>query len=176
MNFEEKCDYWLTRRQHILKKYYENTAIGYQPELCYPQSHDPESSSSGYTWPGDNVNSLEYIYDLPFYPEKSGAKIMFWMFILKLLSVSCYRHIVSWTWEEWEFVIKNPAELSRMWGLQKHNLRMRCNYIAAYMEYYHKKNIIHKTAGKQVYRFVNNSYNFAYSTGHASIIPINLGT
>ncbi|XP_069738895.1 ETS domain-containing transcription factor ERF-like [Phaenicophaeus curvirostris] len=104
--------------------------------------------------------------DWAYKPESSpgSRQIQLWHFILELLRKDEYREVIAWQGDYGEFVIKDPDEVARLWGVRKckphmnydklsRALRRHWGYWGAEGDYYNKR-ILHKTKGKRfTYKF-----------------------
>ena len=54
-------------------------------------------------------------------PESSpgSRQIQLWHFILELLHSAEFRHVIAWQGDYGEFVIRDPDEVARLWGVRK---------------------------------------------------------
>ncbi|XP_065514064.1 ETS domain-containing transcription factor ERF-like, partial [Caloenas nicobarica] len=59
--------------------------------------------------------------DWAYKPESSpgSRQIQLWHFILELLRQERYREVIAWQGDYGEFVIKDPDEVARLWGVRK---------------------------------------------------------
>uniref|UniRef100_A0A8C8E6P9 ETS domain-containing protein n=1 Tax=Otus sunia TaxID=257818 RepID=A0A8C8E6P9_9STRI len=59
--------------------------------------------------------------DWAYKPESSpgSRQIQLWHFILELLRQEQYREVIAWQGDYGEFVIKDPDEVARLWGVRK---------------------------------------------------------
>ncbi|RXM32340.1 ETS domain-containing transcription factor ERF [Acipenser ruthenus] len=59
--------------------------------------------------------------DWAYKPESSpgSRQIQLWHFILELLQKEEYQNVIAWQGDYGEFVIKDPDEVARLWGLRK---------------------------------------------------------
>lgn len=59
--------------------------------------------------------------DWAYKPESSpgSRQIQLWHFILELLGKEEYRDVITWQGDYGEFLIKDPDELARLWGIRK---------------------------------------------------------
>lgn len=66
--------------------------------------------SSGFAFP-----------DWAYKPESSpgSRQIQLWHFILELLQKEEYQGVIAWQGDYGEFVIKDPDEVARLWGIRK---------------------------------------------------------
>ncbi|XP_057285321.1 ETS domain-containing transcription factor ERF-like [Pezoporus wallicus] len=48
-----------------------------------------------------------------------SRQIQLWHFILELLRQERYRELIAWQGDYGEFVIKDPDEVARLWGVRK---------------------------------------------------------
>ncbi|XP_039568249.1 ETS domain-containing transcription factor ERF-like [Passer montanus] len=48
-----------------------------------------------------------------------SRQIQLWHFILELLRQEQYREVIAWQGDYGEFVIKDPDEVARLWGVRK---------------------------------------------------------
>lgn len=59
--------------------------------------------------------------DWAYKPESSpgSRQIQLWHFILELLQKEEYQNVIAWQGDYGEFVIKDPDEVARLWGIRK---------------------------------------------------------
>lgn len=59
--------------------------------------------------------------DWAYKPESSpgSRQIQLWHFILELLRKEEYQGVIAWQGDYGEFVIKDPDEVARLWGVRK---------------------------------------------------------
>lgn len=59
--------------------------------------------------------------DWAYKPESSpgSRQIQLWHFILELLQKEEYQGVIAWQGDYGEFVIKDPDEVARLWGVRK---------------------------------------------------------
>uniref|UniRef100_A0A674D484 ETS domain-containing protein n=1 Tax=Salmo trutta TaxID=8032 RepID=A0A674D484_SALTR len=94
--------------------------------------------------------------DWAYKPESSpgSRQIQLWHFILELLQKEEYQSVISWQGEYGEFVIKDPDEVAKLWGLRKCKPHMNYDKLSRALRYYYNKRILHKTKGKRfTYKF-----------------------
>ncbi|XP_078391221.1 ETS translocation variant 3-like protein, partial [Cetorhinus maximus] len=94
--------------------------------------------------------------DWAYKPESSpgSRQVQLWHFILDLLRKEEYREVIAWQGEYGEFVIKEPEEVARIWGMRKCKPQMNYDKLSRALRYYYSKRILHKTKGKRfTYRF-----------------------
>ncbi|XP_061676189.1 ETS domain-containing transcription factor ERF-like isoform X2 [Syngnathoides biaculeatus] len=145
------------------------------PESCH---HPPEQSvqprghkhSLTYCSSGQaggvilNTSSLTFIThldgfafpDWAYKPESSpgSRQIQLWHFILELLQKEEYQGVIAWQGDYGEFVIKDPDEVARLWGIRKCKPHMNYDKLSRALRYYYNKRILHKTKGKRfTYKF-----------------------
>ncbi|XP_033119169.1 ETS translocation variant 3-like [Anneissia japonica] len=83
-----------------------------------------------------------------------SRQIQLWHFILELLQKEEYREVIAWQGEYGEFIIKDPDELARLWGMRKCKPHMNYDKLSRALRYYYNKRILHKTKGKRfTYKF-----------------------
>ncbi|CAM5176729.1 unnamed protein product [Eretmochelys imbricata] len=94
---------------------------------------------------------------LAYKPESSpgSRQIQLWHFILELLRKEEYHDVIAWQGDYGEFVIKDPDEVARLWGVRKCKPQMNYDKLSrGAEEYYYNKRILHKTKGKRfTYKF-----------------------
>uniref|UniRef100_A0A8C3FWX8 ETS domain-containing protein n=1 Tax=Chrysemys picta bellii TaxID=8478 RepID=A0A8C3FWX8_CHRPI len=91
-----------------------------------------------------------------FKPESSpgSRQIQLWHFILELLQKEEYQGVIAWQGDYGEFVIKDPDEVARLWGIRKCKPHMNYDKLSRALRYYYNKRILHKTKGKRfTYKF-----------------------
>nr|XP_014348861.1 PREDICTED: ETS translocation variant 3-like protein isoform X1 [Latimeria chalumnae] len=94
--------------------------------------------------------------DWAYKPESSpgSRQIQLWHFILELLQKEEYRDVIAWQGDYGEFVIKDPDEVARLWGMRKCKPHMNYDKLSRALRYYYNKRILHKTKGKRfTYKF-----------------------
>ncbi|XP_053908548.1 ETS domain-containing transcription factor ERF-like [Cuculus canorus] len=94
--------------------------------------------------------------DWAYKPESSpgSRQIQLWHFILELLRKDEYREVIAWQGDYGEFVIKDPDEVARLWGVRKCKPHMNYDKLSRALRYYYNKRILHKTKGKRfTYKF-----------------------
>ncbi|XP_054478394.1 ETS domain-containing transcription factor ERF-like [Anoplopoma fimbria] len=94
--------------------------------------------------------------DWAYKPESSpgSRQIQLWHFILELLQKEEYQGVIAWQGDYGEFVIKDPDEVARLWGLRKCKPHMNYDKLSRALRYYYNKRILHKTKGKRfTYKF-----------------------
>ncbi|XP_059574124.1 ETS domain-containing transcription factor ERF-like [Alligator mississippiensis] len=94
--------------------------------------------------------------DWAYKPESSpgSRQIQLWHFILELLQKEEYRGVIAWQGDYGEFVIKDPDEVARLWGVRKCKPHMNYDKLSRALRYYYNKRILHKTKGKRfTYKF-----------------------
>uniref|UniRef100_A0A674HDC1 ETS domain-containing protein n=1 Tax=Taeniopygia guttata TaxID=59729 RepID=A0A674HDC1_TAEGU len=83
-----------------------------------------------------------------------SRQIQLWHFILELLRQERYREVIAWQGDYGEFVIKDPDEVARLWGVRKCKPHMNYDKLSRALRYYYNKRILHKTKGKRfTYKF-----------------------
>ncbi|XP_066064664.1 LOW QUALITY PROTEIN: ETS domain-containing transcription factor ERF-like [Chamaea fasciata] len=83
-----------------------------------------------------------------------SRQIQLWHFILELLRQEQYREVIAWQGDYGEFVIKDPDEVARLWGVRKCKPHMNYDKLSRALRYYYNKRILHKTKGKRfTYKF-----------------------
>nr|XP_039249462.1 ETS-related transcription factor Elf-2-like [Styela clava] len=83
-----------------------------------------------------------------------NRQIQLWHFILELLRNDKYYDIISWEGEHGEFVIKEPSEVARLWGIRKRKPAMNYEKLSRALRYYYDKRILYKSKGKRyTYQF-----------------------
>ncbi|XP_061232788.1 ETS domain-containing transcription factor ERF-like [Neopsephotus bourkii] len=83
-----------------------------------------------------------------------SRQIQLWHFILELLRQERYRELIAWQGDCGEFVIKDPDEVARLWGVRKCKPHMNYDKLSRALRYYYNKRILHKTKGKRfTYKF-----------------------
>ncbi|KAE8593556.1 hypothetical protein XENTR_v10019194 [Xenopus tropicalis] len=94
--------------------------------------------------------------DWAYKPESSpgSRQIQLWHFILELLQKEEYHDFIAWQGDYGEFVIKDPDEVARLWGIRKCKPHMNYDKLSRALRYYYNKRILHKTKGKRfTYKF-----------------------
>ncbi|EPY88263.1 hypothetical protein CB1_000185026 [Camelus ferus] len=94
--------------------------------------------------------------DWAYKPESSpgSRQIQLWHFILELLRKEEYQGVIAWQGDYGEFVIKDPDEVARLWGIRKCKPHMNYDKLSRALRYYYNKRILHKTKGKRfTYKF-----------------------
>ncbi|KPP65093.1 ETS domain-containing transcription factor ERF-like [Scleropages formosus] len=65
-----------------------------------------------------------------------------------------YQGVIAWQGDYGEFVIKDPDEVARLWGIRKCKPHMNYDKLSRALRYYYNKRILHKTKGKRfTYKF-----------------------
>ncbi|XP_067916318.1 ETS domain-containing transcription factor ERF-like [Heterodontus francisci] len=83
-----------------------------------------------------------------------SRQVQLWHFILDLLRKEEYRDVIAWQGDYGEFVIKDPDEVARLWGMRKCKPQMNYDKLSRALRYYYKKRILHKIKGKRfTYKF-----------------------
>uniref|UniRef100_A0A8B9P808 ETS domain-containing protein n=1 Tax=Apteryx owenii TaxID=8824 RepID=A0A8B9P808_APTOW len=103
--------------------------------------------------PGDTCFAFP---DWAYKPESSpgSRQIQLWHFILELLQKEEYQNVIAWQGDYGEFVIKDPDEVARLWGIRKCKPHMNYDKLSRALRYYYNKRILHKTKGKRfTYKF-----------------------
>ncbi|XP_062842075.1 ETS domain-containing transcription factor ERF-like [Trichomycterus rosablanca] len=94
--------------------------------------------------------------DWAYKPESSpgSRQIQLWHFILELLQKEEYQGVIAWQGDYGEFVIKDPDEVAKLWGIRKCKPHMNYDKLSRALRYYYNKRILHKTKGKRfTYKF-----------------------
>ncbi|XP_078087614.1 ETS translocation variant 3-like protein [Mustelus asterias] len=94
--------------------------------------------------------------DWAYKPDSSpgSRQVQLWHFILDLLRKEEYREVIAWQGDYGEFVIKDPDEVARLWGMRKCKPQMNYDKLSRALRYYYNKRILHKTKGKRfTYKF-----------------------
>lgn len=86
---------------------------------------------------------------------KSDCRLL-WEFISKLLKDNSYTEYIKWeNASDYTFRIVNPAQLSRLWGIQKNRTNMTYEKLSRALRYYYRMDIIEKVPGRRLtYRFM----------------------
>ncbi|XP_076986582.1 ETS domain-containing transcription factor ERF-like [Tamandua tetradactyla] len=107
--------------------------------------------------PGGAQGLLGFAFpDWAYKPESSpgSRQIQLWHFILELLQKEEYQGVIAWQGDYGEFVIKDPDEVARLWGIRKCKPHMNYDKLSRALRYYYNKRILHKTKGKRfTYKF-----------------------
>ncbi|XP_076866830.1 ETS domain-containing transcription factor ERF-like [Brachyhypopomus gauderio] len=115
--------------------------------------------------PGEYTNTSQLLCTSPpgfafpdwaYKPESSpgSRQIQLWHFILELLQKEEYQGVIAWQGDYGEFVIKDPDEVARLWGIRKCKPHMNYDKLSRALRYYYNKRILHKTKGKRfTYKF-----------------------
>ncbi|XP_033641146.1 ETS translocation variant 3-like [Asterias rubens] len=121
--------------------------------------HQPEPSPSASipspATPVYNSGNMAFP-DWAYKPESSpgSRQIQLWHFILELLQKEEFRDVITWQGDYGEFLIKDPDELARVWGMRKCKPHMNYDKLSRALRYYYNKRILHKTKGKRfTYKF-----------------------
>ena len=83
-------------------------------------SHPSSSSNAGSTYTPLSAPGLAFLNWA--YKTKSSLgsrQIQLWHFILELLRKEEYQGVIAWQGDYGEFVIKDPDEVARLWGVRK---------------------------------------------------------
>lgn len=85
-----------------------------------------------------------------------------WEFLLELLAKESCSSFISWVRKErGEFILKNPEEVSRRWGMMKGRQGMNYGKLSRALRYYYQQEIIQKVPGKRlVYKFGKLPYKY----------------
>ncbi|XP_041334261.1 ETS domain-containing transcription factor ERF-like [Pyrgilauda ruficollis] len=78
--------------------------------FAFPEWAYEAESSPGFAFP-------EWAYKAESSP--GSRQIQLWHFILELLRQEQYREVIAWQGDYGEFVIKDPDEVARLWGVRK---------------------------------------------------------
>ncbi|CAK8677839.1 unnamed protein product [Clavelina lepadiformis] len=116
---------------------------------CKSRSHP---TSSVWRPAGSSQNVPDWAYK----PESApgSRQVQLWHFILELLQDEQYRDIIAWQGEYGEFVIKDPDEVAKLWGMRKCKPHMNYDKLSRALRYYYNKRILYKTKGKRfTYQF-----------------------
>ncbi|XP_071841624.1 uncharacterized protein [Apostichopus japonicus] len=133
-----------------------------QPPLRPTPQSMPSSSHPlqvGSPTPGNLTNTpVQPVWNThwAYKPESSpgSRQIQLWHFILELLGKEEYRDVITWQGDYGEFLIKDPDELARLWGIRKCKPHMNYDKLSRALRYYYNKRILHKTKGKRfTYKF-----------------------
>nr|CAB3243409.1 ERF2 ETS domain-containing transcription factor [Phallusia mammillata] len=109
--------------------------------------------------PGSNVwrgGNNQTIPEWAFKSESApgSRQVQLWHFILELLQDEQYQDIIAWQGEYGEFVIKDPDEVAKLWGMRKCKPHMNYDKLSRALRYYYNKRILYKTKGKRfTYQF-----------------------
>eukprot|EP00061_Rhincodon_typus_P010279 g34451.t1 len=103
--------------------------------------------------------------DWAYKPESSpgSRQIQLWHFILELLQKEEYHNVIAWQGDYGEFVIKDPDEVAKLWGVRKCKPHMNYDKLSRALRYYYNKRILHKTKGKR----------FTYKFNFSKVILVN---
>ncbi|XP_043541982.1 transcriptional regulator ERG-like, partial [Chiloscyllium plagiosum] len=104
---------------------------------------------------GPAVAGLAYP-DWAYKPDSSpgSRQVQLWHFILDLLRKEEYREVIAWQGDYGEFVIKDPDEVARLWGMRKCKPQMNYDKLSRALRYYYSKQILQKTKGQRfTYKF-----------------------
>lgn len=83
-----------------------------------------------------------------------SRQVQLWHFILELLQNEQYQDVIAWQGEYGEFVIKDPDEVAKLWGIRKCKPHMNYDKLSRALRYYYNKRILYKTKGKRfTYQF-----------------------
>ncbi|XP_039249692.2 uncharacterized protein LOC120327302 isoform X1 [Styela clava] len=94
--------------------------------------------------------------DWAYKPESApgSRQVQLWHFILELLQDEQYQDVIAWQGEYGEFVIKDPDEVAKLWGIRKCKPHMNYDKLSRALRYYYNKRILYKTKGKRfTYQF-----------------------
>lgn len=75
--------------------------------------------------------------DWAYKPESSpgSRQIQLWHFILELLQKEEYQGVIAWQGDYGEFVIKDPDEVARLWGIRKCKPHMNYDKLSRALRY-----------------------------------------
>ncbi|XP_078484078.1 transcription factor protein [Ciona intestinalis] len=116
---------------------------------CKPRPHP---GSAVWRSGGGGQNIPDWAYK----PESApgSRQVQLWHFILELLQDDQYQDIIAWQGEYGEFVIKDPDEVAKLWGMRKCKPHMNYDKLSRALRYYYNKRILYKTKGKRfTYQF-----------------------
>ena len=93
-------------------------------------------------------------------PESSpgSRQIQLWHFILELLQKEEYQGVIAWQGDYGEFVIKDPDEVARLWGIRKCKPHMNYDKLSRALRY-DRKTILRLLSLASVHVFVHNVSN-----------------
>ena len=80
----------------------------------------------------------------------SKNKLQLWQFFLELLLISANSHLIQWTANDFEFQIKQPDSLARLWGQINNNSSMNCQLLSKGLSYYLSRGIMSAVPGKSL--------------------------
>uniref|UniRef100_A0A8C2Y3Z6 ETS domain-containing protein n=1 Tax=Capra hircus TaxID=9925 RepID=A0A8C2Y3Z6_CAPHI len=140
----------------------------------HSESTRDQTSGAGPGWgsTGECSGGRFAFPDWAYKPESSpgSRQIQLWHFILELLQKEEYQGVIAWQGDYGEFfVIKDPDEVARLWGIRKCKPHMNYDKLSRALRYYYNKRILHKTKGK---RF---TYKFNFSKVVLQLLPNFLG-
>ncbi|KAH0631678.1 hypothetical protein JD844_006128 [Phrynosoma platyrhinos] len=123
-------------------------------EALTPKGREPFQIGDGFL-PFSPITGFAFP-DWAYKPESSpgSRQIQLWHFILELLQKEEYQNVIAWQGDYGEFVIKDPDEVARLWGIRKCKPHMNYDKLSRALRYYYNKRILHKTKGKRfTYKF-----------------------
>lgn len=112
-------------------------------------------STSGLWRPSGSTNNSN-LPDWAYKPDSApgSRQVQLWHFILELLQDEQCQEIISWQGDYGEFVIKDPDEVAKLWGMRKCKPHMNYDKLSRALRYYYNKRILYKTKGKRfTYQF-----------------------
>ncbi|XP_072166308.1 uncharacterized protein [Diadema setosum] len=119
-------------------------------------SHHPAGPPQPSSGPLASPNVPMWNSNWAYKPESSpgSRQIQLWHFILELLQKEEFRDVIAWQGDYGEFLIKDPDELARLWGMRKCKPHMNYDKLSRALRYYYNKRILNKTKGKRfTYKF-----------------------
>ena len=85
----------------------------------------------------------------------SDCNIHLWEFLLELLLKGEHRDKICWTGTDYEFILKTPDQVAKLWGVRKTKPKMNYEKLARGLRYYYSKKILAKSSGRRyVYKFL----------------------
>ena len=83
------------------------------------------------------------------------CNIHLWEFLLELLLRGEHRDKITWTGTDYEFILKMPDQVAKLWGVRKAKPKMNYEKLARGLRYYYSKKILAKSSGRRyVYKFL----------------------
>lgn len=113
-------------------------------------------STSGLWRPSGATTNSNNLPDWAYKPDSApgSRQVQLWHFILELLQDEQCQEIISWQGDYGEFVIKDPDEVAKLWGMRKCKPHMNYDKLSRALRYYYNKRILYKTKGKRfTYQF-----------------------
>ena len=99
-----------------------------------------ETARNPYDFYFDSCNRLS---------RPGSAQIQLWQFLLEELMTPNNAKVIAWENFEGMFVINDPDELAKKWGLRKNKPEMNYDKMSRAMRYYYGKHMMHKVEDRR---------------------------